>query len=159
VFLNRTLREAQSIIEYAVLLAVVLSAILLLQTIVKRGFSGGLREASDRMGEQYSPTNTTMRTRRTMDGDQFINEEVNTRVAADGQPGMDTFLPMVPAFGYTPKYVGDLGAYNYTERLDQKHTYIQEEKTDSASKELFRWDEIDAAGKTWPDFPDPFTIP
>jgi hypothetical protein len=148
------LYRAQSVIEYAIFLAVVLSALLLLQAIVKRGFSGNLREAADKMGQQYSPTVTTSRTVRRMLNDQYINEEINTsRTNEDeGHIGIDRYIPT--DFGYTPNYIAEDGVYSYTERLNQKFSTEYRERTDSATKETFRWD--DAPATTWEDFPAPF---
>jgi hypothetical protein len=45
----------QSTLEYAVLIACVVSALLAMQIYIKRGTQGRLRQASDSMGEQYAP--------------------------------------------------------------------------------------------------------
>ena len=52
-------RKAQSTVEYAVLAAVVVGALLAMQIYVKRGVSGKLREATDRIGEQFTPETAT----------------------------------------------------------------------------------------------------
>lgn len=146
------MHKAQSIMEYAVLTAVVISAMLLMQAIVKRGYSGGLKESADRMGEQYSPTNTTTKFSRKMLNDQQINEEINTHRTAGGEVGIDRFIPA--SFGYTPQYAGDKGAYNYTERLDQQYSTESREETDSAALERIKWKEFQKTSV--PDFPDPY---
>lgn len=51
--------RAQSTLEYAVVVACVVAAILAMQIYIKRGTQGRLRQASDEIGEQYSPTATT----------------------------------------------------------------------------------------------------
>jgi hypothetical protein len=155
VVISQRWRKAQSAVEYAILFCVVVSALLLLQAMVRRGFSGNLREAADRMGEQYSPTNTVLKSTRTMLNDQYINEEVNTTKTVEGSNiGIDKFIS---GFGYTPKYVGDMGIYSYTERLDQKFTSKTEQKTESLNKEKFRKKEFEET--TWPDVEDRFPIP
>ena len=45
--------------EYAVVLAAVVAALLSMQIYMKRGFSGRLRAAADTAGEQYDPRNTS----------------------------------------------------------------------------------------------------
>ena len=66
-------RRAQSMIEYAILLAVVISAFLLLQAIVKRGVSGGINDAASRMGDQYSVSNSVIQETRAMaEGEDHI---------------------------------------------------------------------------------------
>jgi len=52
-------RRAQSTVEYAVLAAVVVGALLVMQIYMKRGFSGKLKEATDRVGEQFTPQTAT----------------------------------------------------------------------------------------------------
>ncbi|MFA5356895.1 MAG: hypothetical protein WC301_05795 [Candidatus Omnitrophota bacterium] len=49
-------RKGQSTLEYALIIAVVVAGLLLMQHYVKRGYSGRLRSAADDMGEQYDPT-------------------------------------------------------------------------------------------------------
>lgn len=48
--------KGQSTLEYALIIAVVIAGLLLMQHYVRRGFAGRLKEASDDMGEQYDPT-------------------------------------------------------------------------------------------------------
>ena len=51
-------RRGQSILEYAILMVIVIAALLSLQTYIKRGIQGRLKQATDDIGEQYG-TNTT----------------------------------------------------------------------------------------------------
>lgn len=55
-FLNK---RAQSTLEYALMIAVVVGALVAMQFYVKRGLQGRLRQSSDEIGEQFSPTRTT----------------------------------------------------------------------------------------------------
>ena len=48
-------RKAQSTLEYALITAVVIGALLAMQVYVKRGVQGRLKSATDDIGEQYSP--------------------------------------------------------------------------------------------------------
>jgi len=52
-------KKGQSTLEYAVIIAVVVAALIAMQTYVKRGLQGRLRQASDDIGEQFSPGYTT----------------------------------------------------------------------------------------------------
>ncbi len=52
-------RKAQSTVEYAVLAALVVGALLTMQIYMKRGTMGKLREATDKIGDQFNPTATT----------------------------------------------------------------------------------------------------
>lgn len=48
-------RKGQSTLEYALIIAVVVAGLLLMQHYVKRGYAGRLKTASDDMGEQFDP--------------------------------------------------------------------------------------------------------
>ena len=48
-------RKGQSTLEYALIIAVVVGGLLLMQHYVKRGYSGRLKSAADEMGEQFDP--------------------------------------------------------------------------------------------------------
>ncbi|MBM3244956.1 MAG: hypothetical protein FJZ15_04095 [Candidatus Omnitrophica bacterium] len=52
-------RRGQSTLEYAVIIAIVVAALIAMQAYMKRGLQGKLRSASDDIGEQYSPGRTT----------------------------------------------------------------------------------------------------
>lgn len=47
--------KAQSVLEYVILLAVIVGALVVMQIYIKRGVQGRLREASDDIGEQFDP--------------------------------------------------------------------------------------------------------
>ena len=66
-------RKGQSTLEYALIIAVVVAGLLLMQHYVRRGFAGRLKTASDDMGEQYDPT--------AYRGSFTINQTSNTRQA------------------------------------------------------------------------------
>jgi len=52
-------RRGQSTLEYAIIIAVVVAALLAMQIYVKRGVQGKLRSSTDEIGQQFSPTFTT----------------------------------------------------------------------------------------------------
>lgn len=55
----RSNRRGQSTLEYAVIIAVVVAALIAMQTYFKRGVQGKLRQATDDIGEQFSPGHTS----------------------------------------------------------------------------------------------------
>jgi len=48
-------RKAQSTVEYAILIIIVIGALLSMQAYIKRGVHGRLRSATDDIGEQFEP--------------------------------------------------------------------------------------------------------
>ena len=48
-------QRGQSTVEYAVVVAVIIAALLAMQIYMKRGTMGKLREATDQIGEQFDP--------------------------------------------------------------------------------------------------------
>jgi hypothetical protein len=52
-------RKAQSTLEYAIIIAVVIAGLIAMQFYIKRGQQGRLRQATDDMGKQFDPVNTT----------------------------------------------------------------------------------------------------
>lgn len=48
-------RKGQSTLEFAVLIAVVVAAVIAMQIYMKRGVSGKLKSGVDEIGEQYDP--------------------------------------------------------------------------------------------------------
>ncbi len=55
--ITRTVK-AQSTLEYALLIAVVIGSLLYMQNYLKRSMQGRLQRIGDQMGEQYSPGKT-----------------------------------------------------------------------------------------------------
>jgi len=51
--------KAQSVLEYAILLGVILLALMIMQVYVKRGYQGYIKQQADQVGQQYSPRHTT----------------------------------------------------------------------------------------------------
>ncbi|MBU1998950.1 MAG: hypothetical protein KKE64_05590 [Candidatus Omnitrophica bacterium] len=52
-------KRGQSLLEYAILFAVILSALLIMQFYIKRGYQGRLKQSADSVGQQYAPGHTT----------------------------------------------------------------------------------------------------
>ncbi|MCP3685701.1 MAG: hypothetical protein GY861_23895 [bacterium] len=53
--------KGQSTVEYAVLIAIVIAALISIQMYIKRGVQGRLKSAADDIGDQYSSGNTNFR--------------------------------------------------------------------------------------------------
>lgn len=50
--------KGQSTLEYAVLVIIIIGALLTIQTYIKRGVQGRLKNSADDIGDQFSPGNT-----------------------------------------------------------------------------------------------------
>ena len=51
-------KKAQSTLEYAILIIIIIGALLAVQTYIKRGIQGKMKTSADDIGDQYSPDNT-----------------------------------------------------------------------------------------------------
>lgn len=51
-------RKAQNLLEYGVLFAVAISALMIMQVYVKRSYQGRLKREADSVGQQYAPGKT-----------------------------------------------------------------------------------------------------
>ena len=51
--------KAQTTLEYAILIGVVVAGLIAMQVYLKRGYQGKLKESADSMGQQFSPGYTT----------------------------------------------------------------------------------------------------
>lgn len=79
-------KRAQSTLEYAVIIAVVIAALLAIQIYMKRGVEGKLRESTDSIGEQFDANNTTMNITRGRNGTtvQLVkNKTTSTRTSGE----------------------------------------------------------------------------
>jgi hypothetical protein len=88
-------RRAQSTLEYAIIIAVVMAGLWMMQHYLKRGYQGKLKSAADQMGDQYDPAaytshfqllqNSTVE-QRTIDRAQNTNytgDEVNSKIGTE----------------------------------------------------------------------------
>ena len=57
-YINR--KKAQSTLEYAVLIIIIIGALLAIQVYIKRGIQGRMKQAADDIGDQFSPGNTSV---------------------------------------------------------------------------------------------------
>jgi len=56
IYLNK---KGQATLEYGIIIAVIVAALLTIQVYFKRGLQGRIRQASDDIGDQFSPGVTT----------------------------------------------------------------------------------------------------
>lgn len=82
-------KQGQSILEYAVMLACVIAALVGMQIYVKRGISGGLRNSADMIGKQYDPAFISSSITTTVTGDYFTKVET-LPLDSDGDGENDT---------------------------------------------------------------------
>ncbi len=68
--------KGQSTLEYALIIAVVVGALLAMQVYFKRGVQGKLREATDDIGGQYSAGNVTSKYVTSQSTDKITKEQV-----------------------------------------------------------------------------------
>lgn len=81
-------RRGQSTLEYALIIAVVIAGLLMMQYYVKRGYSGKLRSSADDMGEQFDPATyranysieKTSRAHETVEDRQTQTEQLQEKV-------------------------------------------------------------------------------
>lgn len=74
-------RKGQSTLEYALIIAVVVAGLVLMQHYVKRGFSGGLKQSADDMGEQFDPavyTSTWKTTQKSKTQQDIVDRRTTT---------------------------------------------------------------------------------
>ncbi len=137
--------KGQSVLEYAILFAVVVAALMVMQILVKRGFMGGLKESADKMGEQYSAANTAIEQKRSLRDNQVVKTEVMTTSK------IGDFIPS----GFTATVTGTVDKDTYSlEDRSGKSTTETKQVTDSAKEEKTRWSEYQS--ETHDNFEAPF---
>ena len=77
-------RRGQSALEYAVLLAVIVAALVAMQVYVKRAASGRLKESADDLGSQYDARHTDV------DETTMTTAEVHEATGTDGTTVQET---------------------------------------------------------------------
>jgi hypothetical protein len=119
--LRRGLR-AQSVIEYSMIIACVVAALLAMQIYTKRGIEGRLKQASDEISQQYAPTGTT----------STITTSVDSKITQNSKHVPLTYPPGHPQAGQDVKDDYGLPVYGI-----KTTTTIDHETTErSGSEEL-----------------------
>jgi hypothetical protein len=132
-------KKTQSILEYAILIAIVIAAVVVMQVYMKRGISGRLKESSDKIsgGEAFSASGTTTFQSSNMDisKPRIITEETGTdgnasavasTMTYDGQSKM-TKLGLKDSGGYSAgsSSGGDTASNSASRTLDASHEAFQ----------------------------------
>ena len=116
----------QSIVEYAILLGVVITALLIMQLFIKRSYQGGLKESADKIGEQFSASGTTTKQNRAMTSDQNIVEGVATTAT------INTFKPT--ALTENAQDALGSGVYSYSQRTGDFRQQVIKRYMESSEK-------------------------
>lgn len=66
-------KKGQNTLEYAIVIAVIVAALIAMQNYIKRGVQGKMKQATDDIGEQYSPQNTNGSTTTTLSANSTEN--------------------------------------------------------------------------------------
>ena len=86
---RRMKRNGQTLIEYAVVIACVVAALITMQSYVKRSLQGRLRSASDQIGEQYEPGKMSGTITTTINRD-ILTEVETQKLIIEGEEGYAT---------------------------------------------------------------------
>lgn len=99
-FMRLRNKRAQSTLEYAVIIAVVVAGLLAMQFYIERGLKGKLRTSTDNIGEQYAPgltTGTYTTTTGSTSAETITNAGVTTTNVTRGnqvRTGSETVAPL-----------------------------------------------------------------
>ena len=77
-------KKGQSTLEYALVIAVIVAGLLVMQLYLKRGYSGRLKSSSDDIGEQFDPA--------AYRGNFTINKTSNIREAVTNRATTKNYL-------------------------------------------------------------------
>lgn len=109
-------KRGQSTLEYAVIIAVIVGALLAIQVYIKRGIQGRLKQASDDIGDQFSPgastydyntTTTTRSTESTTPFHTYEGEDVSLTTSTVNQTQNRTGTEFVSGYNDTDEWWGD----------------------------------------------------
>lgn len=81
------LKKAQSIVEYAMVLACIVAALLAMQHYIKRAAEGRLREVADSIGGQYDVHRINSRVTLTQSGTTITDSQQVREPAAEAEEG------------------------------------------------------------------------
>ena len=123
--------RAQSMLEYSVIIACVIAALIGMQIYIKRGIQGRLQEVSDGIGQQYAPTNITTNITTELTSDTTTNSTLIplTYPKDPEDPPEEPAQPIEDEFG--------LSVYG----IDTE-TEINETVTRSGSEELEEFEDV-----------------
>ncbi|MCK5580875.1 MAG: hypothetical protein KAJ18_06340 [Candidatus Omnitrophica bacterium] len=90
-------KKAQSTLEYAVLIIIVIGALLSIQVYIKRGVQGRLKQAADDVGDQFSVgnTNVVMTTTTSSNTEETFQHGVSATTLLDDEVTETTMNSMI----------------------------------------------------------------
>ena len=134
-------KRTQSVLEYTILIAVVIAAIVVMQVYVKRGMSGRLKDSSDRLagGESFSPNSTTTweRTGGVASDPRVIND-----LTKIDKNAVDYANKLIPGQDYVKDITSQNPVYSASVSSGGSSTSNSLMATDDASHEAFRVNEL-----------------
>ena len=87
-YINKKRQQGQSTLEYAVLIIIIIGALLSIQIYIKRGIQGRLKQATDDIGSQFSPGNTSVNRNVSTTSNTSQTSHQNTGNATNIRPGL-----------------------------------------------------------------------
>ena len=128
------MKKAQSTLEYAALIAVVVAAMLAMHLYFQRGLEGRMRSSSDDVGDQYDIDKGGYRSRSSLQGDRT---EINVKgkyIFKDDERSGNLAMDDITA-------PGEGASVRYTAGNENQYEMRREEviKTDSMPDELGDW--------------------
>ena len=142
------IKQAQSILEYAILIAIVIAAVVVMQVYMKRGVSGRLKDSSDKIsgGESFSANATTTKQTSKMVGSRDITEMTGTGGKAGDVAGE-------LKYGGTVEDLSAHGSYSASGSTQTGSTVSSSNsRTLEASNEAFQAKDVKSSGTTDTDF-------
>ena len=76
--------KGQSTVEYAIIIAVVISALLVMQFWMRRGVMGKLRDSTDSIGDQFNPYEATAEVNKNFNSGRVENMAASGAVTTTG---------------------------------------------------------------------------
>ena len=97
------LRKGQSTLEYALIIAVIVAGLLLMQMYIKRGYAGRIKSSTDDMGEQFDPNayNANFQVSQTSNTQQTIQNRVTNTTHNTPQTNTKTGQETIGAWNPT----------------------------------------------------------
>ncbi len=112
-------RKGQSTLEYAVIIAVVVGALVAMQHYMKRGVEGKLRESTDNIGEQYSAGNMTSKYTTTQIGSTKAKETFGLDSSGNFDQGL-SYYKVTQAATQTKRSATGTDAEKVTKKLSEE---------------------------------------
>jgi len=144
------IKQAQSILEYAILIAIVIAAVVVMQVYMKRGISGRLKDSSDKIsgGESFSASNTATWQHSKMDENDKRHIIEVTAIDLNATKVASTLAPDAGAMDIT----STSASYSASTSNGGATNSDSATKTDGAANEAFRADQLKSSSVSVADF-------